>query len=650
MTEIKKIDLNSLDIKTTKLEELKKLFPDLFVEGKLNMDALQRELGEWVDPDKERFGLVWSGKSDCMKVIQQASIGTLLPKRKDSLNFDESKNLIIEGDNLEVLKLLQKSYYGKVKIIYIDPPYNTGKEFIYPDNFHEGLQEYLRRTEQVDGNGFKLNTNTDSSGRYHTNWLNMMYPRLYLARNLLKDDGVIFMNIGDAEIDNLKKISDEIFGEDNFIAVAIWEKKNKGAFLAKDITNMKDYVVIYAKDKEKFNGLIGQIAEEEETYPCVNAPNAREIRKIPAGIKSKYREKSYKLEKGNTISADTMSLVLHSDLIIEDGVLAKELIIEGNWRYKQEAMTEYAEKGELYLTQDLYLRRVVKEPRLKTLRDILPRIGTSGQPASLSFDTKNLFADGWGTNEDANEELRQLLGEQNIFDYPKPVVLIAKLLCSVRDESALVLDFFAGSGTTAHSVNLLNSIDGGTRKFILVQLPEKVEHEKFPTVSSITRERVKAVYGSNSGDLLKSHKEENYGFKAFSLDSSNFSLWANESTDPQSLSESLKLFAEHINTDRTAEDVLYEILLKAGFELTVTIKKLLIANKEVFSIEDGAMLICLDRDLSIQVVEEMLELHPFQIICLDEGFKGNDQLKVNVIQTIKSRQENEDIKTIFKVV
>lgn len=650
MTEIEKLSLNSLDIKATKIEELKSIFPDIFSEGKLDIDALQREVGDWIDPNKERFGLTWSGKSDCMRAIQQPSIGTLLPKRDDSLNFDEADNLIIEGDNLEVLKLLQKSYYGKVKVIYIDPPYNTGQEFIYPDNFHEGLQEYLKRTQQVDGNGFKLTTNTDSGGRYHTNWLNMMYPRLYLARNLLKDDGVIFMNIGDAEIDNLKKIGDEIFGEENFIAVAIWEKKNKGAFLAKDITNMKDYIVIYAKNKDKFSGLIGEIAEEEETYPCVNAPNAREIRKIPAGIKSNFREKNYKLEKGQTISADTMSLVLHSDLVIKDGVLNEELLIEGNWRYKQEAMTDYASKGELYLTQDLYLRRIVREPRYKTLKDILPRIGTSGKPATYAFDANNLFSDGWGTNEDANEELRQLLGEQNVFDYPKPAVLIAKLLCSTRDKSALVLDFFAGSGTTGHSVNLLNSIDGGNRKYILIQLPEKVEHDKFPTVSAITRARVKAVYESNTEDLLKTHKQENYGFKSFSLNSSNFSTWINESTDPKILGQSLRLFAEHTDSKRSAEDILYEILLKSGFELTVNIKKIFIANKDVFSIEDGAMLICLDKDLSIDVIEGMIELRPFQIICLDEGFRGNDQLKVNAVQTIKSREENEETKTVFRVV
>ena len=225
MNEIEKIDLGSLDIKQKKIKELRNLFPEVFNDEKLNFSLLEREISDWIDTEKERYGLSWSGKANCIKIIQQPSTGTLLPQRSQSLNFDEAQNLIIEGDNLEVLKLLQKSYYNKVKVIYIDPPYNTGKEFIYPDNFHEGLQEYLSRTKQVDGNGFRLNTNTDSSGRYHTNWLNMMYPRLYLARNLLKDDGVIFISIDDHELANLLKICEEIFGEENFVANIVWARK-----------------------------------------------------------------------------------------------------------------------------------------------------------------------------------------------------------------------------------------------------------------------------------------------------------------------------------------------------------------------------------------------------------------------------------------
>jgi adenine-specific DNA-methyltransferase len=638
MTDETKLPLTSSDVTAEVLAQLREIAPHVFTEGGVDPDKLKALLGENIVPKDERYGLNWAGKSEAFRNVQIPSVGTLLPQPEESVNFDTSENLIIEGDNLEVLKLLQKSYHGKVKMIYIDPPYNTGNEFIYPDNYHEGLDDYLKYSGQVNDEGQRNSSEKDATGRFHSKWLNMMYPRLFLARNLLRSDGVIFVNIGDDEIHNLRALMNEVFGEENFVATCIWEKKNKGAFLAKDITNMKDYVVVFCKDKGQFNGLIGQIAEEEETYPCVNAPNAREIRTIPAGIKSKFREKNHVLKKGSVISADTMSLVLHSDLVIKDGVLAEELVIEGNWRYKQDAMTEYANKEELYLTQDLYLRRIVKEPRLKTLRDILPRLGTSGQPASSTIESNNLFTDGWGTNEDANEELRQLLGEQNLFDYPKPSQLIAKLICSVRDENALVLDFFAGSGTTGHAVDFLNGIDGGNRKYILVQLPEKTEQPALPTIAHITRERMRKVIQRLEGDA--SYKRNNkLGFKAFKLTSSNFKIWNADttSTEAEALGEQLRLYADNVEKERNQQDILYELVLKSGLPLSAKVEQIEVAGKPVYSIAQGQLLICLEHQISQAVLRGMITLTPIQMVCLDRAFGGNDQLKTNTVLDAKSQ-------------
>jgi adenine-specific DNA-methyltransferase len=614
-------EAQSADITAENIAQLKALFPELLTESAngvaINVDVLKQLVGDVTATDaEEKYGLNWHGKRRARQIALTPSTGTLRPCPNESVDWNTTQNLMIEGDNLEVLKLLQKSYAGKVKLIYIDPPYNTGSDFVYSDSFQDNIKNYLELTGQVEG-GRKISSNTEASGRFHTDWLSMMYPRLKLARNLLKPDGVIVISIGDKEIDNLREICSEIFGGENLVATAIWEKKNKGAFLASDITNMKDYVVVYCKEKASFNGLIGQIALEEETYPCVNAPNAREIRTIPAGIQSKFREKNYTLAKGKVISADTMSLILHSDLVIQDGVLAKELVIEGNWRYTQDSMTEYARVGDLYLTQDLYLRRIVREPRYKTMRDLLPRLGTTGKPAFPSINPNDLFADGWATNEDANEELRQLLGEQNLFDYPKPSHLIEKLICSIRDDKALILDFFAGSGTTGQAVNALNALDNGSRRCILVQLPEPLDPEnkdqkiaaefcdklgKPRTIAELTKERLR-----RAGAKIKSDNPMfagDTGFRVFKLDTSNIRAW---NPDRDNLEKTLLDHEEHILPGRSEADIVYELLLKLGLDLCVPIESRAIAGKTVGAIGGGVLLACLAEHITTTDVEALAQ-------------------------------------------
>lgn len=659
--------MHSPNITQNNIARISELFPNCVTEAKgedglvkltVDFDQLRQELTDSiVEGPQERYHLNWPGKREALLTANAPIAKTLRPCRDESVNFDTTKNLFIEGDNLDALKLLQETYLGKIKIIFIDPPYNTGSDLVYDDENIEDFQTYLRKTNQVEATGNKLVSNPETNGRFHSDWLNMLYPRLKLSRSLLTEDGVIFICIGDKEVDNARKILSEIFGGDNFIASLIWEKKNKGAFLANDITNVKDYILVYVKSKDKFNGLIGEIASHEETYPCVNAPNSREIRKIPAGIHSKYKEKNYTLKAGSVISADTMSLLLHTDLVISDGVLASELVIEGNWRYKQEAMVEYANKQELYITQDLYLRRIVKEPRYKTLKDILPRIGTSGEPAKYPFNQYDLFQDGWGTNEDANEELRQTLGEQNVFSYPKPTNLIAKLLCTVRDNNSIILDFFAGSGTTAHAAFLLNLLDNGTRKFILVQIPETVstevkaqkiaalycEKNKIePTIASIAKQRLKNV----SQDLnQKKHTNIDLGFRVLKIDTSNL---ADIYYEPDVLSnKNLELYIDNIKHDRTSEDLLFQVMLDWGVDLALPVTKQFIQEKEVIFVGENTLVGCFigNGGIDEDFVKEIAKVQPLRIVFRDAGFKDS-AAKINVEQIFKLLSPSTEVKCI----
>lgn len=389
MADIEKMDLESEDLVDDRLARLKELMPEVFGEGGIDFDKLRLELGDEVDEGQERYAFTWPGKMDAIRQSQTPSTATLRPCVEKSRGRDgedgsfDSDNIYIEGDNLEVLKLLQRGYHGKVKMIYIDPPYNTGHDFVYKDKFGNTIENYKEQA------GLTGQSNADTSGRYHSDWCSMMYPRMRLARELLSEDGVIFISIDDNEVKNLRSLCDEIFGESCFIAQFVWEKKKKGSFLSKSVSNVVEFILCYCRDINKARRLIGEVNSDTETYPCVNAVNGREIRTIPAGIVSKYKKANYKLAKGSVISNSTMNLVLHSDLILNSGKLAEDLVIEGNWRYSQDAMAEYAKNGELYITQDLYLRRIVNDERQKTMKDLLPRVGSDVNAAVGSINASN---------------------------------------------------------------------------------------------------------------------------------------------------------------------------------------------------------------------------------------------------------------------
>lgn len=613
----------SADITADNIAQLKALFPELLLESTngvaINVDVLKQLVGDATVTDaEEKYGLNWHGKRRARQIALTPSTGTLRPCPDESVDWDTTQNLMIEGDNLEVLKLLQKSYSGKVKLIYIDPPYNTGKDFVYPDNFQDNINNYLELTGQVEG-GRKISSNTEASGRFHTDWLNMMYPRLKLARSLLREDGVFLASIDDNEIQHMIELLNEVFGEECFIANLVWEKKKKGAFLSGDVTNIKEYVVAFAKQASSFSGLIGEIARDTETYPVIKTTNTRGRRTIRKGIPSKFRDKNHRLGSGSRISSGNMEMILHSDLIIEEGILAQDVDVESNWIYSQTLLDQYAESRELYVTQDLYFRRIVSEPRIKKLKDVLPMEGISGETGFAFRLSDNLFKDGWGTNEDGFDELHDLFKAQSILSFPKPSKLISKLVLSatMEDKEALVLDFFAGSGTTAHGVWNLNSQDGGHRRVIVVQLPEPldsaIDEQKIAaeycdqlgkprTIAELTKERLRRA--------AKKIKEEtptstgDTGFRVFKLDTSNIRAW---NPDRNDIEKTLLDHEEHILPGRTEADIMYELLLKLGLDLCIAIESRTIAGKAVGAIGGGVLLTCLADRINAADVEALAQ-------------------------------------------
>lgn len=657
MDKLKMQTANKADENYRKLAEL---FPNAVTETidasgevvrAIDKDVLMQEIAvKVVDGREERYQFTWPDKKKSVLLANAPISKTLRPVRENeitpsgtdssgkpycssgSVDFDNTENLYIEGDNLEVLKLLQETYLGKIKMIYIDPPYNTGNDFVYEDDFAQSTEEYLANSGQFDEDGNRMVQNTESNGRFHTDWLNMIYPRLRLAKDLLTDDGVIFISIDDNEQENLKKCCDEVFGAQNFVSQLTWEKKKKGSFLSNAITNIKEYVFVYCKSMLKFEGLIGEINSDVETYPCINASNKRELRTIPAGIESKYKEKNYFMPKGSEISDTTMSIVLHSDLVIKNGILSQELIVEGNWRYSQPAMKEYAEKKELYLTRDLYLRRIVTEARYKTLKDLLPRIGEDQSSThKQKIDLNNLFATGWGSNEDADEELRLIFGVQKLMDYPKPVRLIQKLLASYRNtHDCYVLDFFSGSATTAHAVMELNAADDGKRKFIMVQLPEETDIKGsaykagYKNICEIGKERIRRAGQKIKDEAGLTAQGLDIGFRVLKCDTSNMKdvYYRPDEVTQMTIGD----YASNIKDDRTPEDLLFQVMLDLGILLSSKIEETTIAGCKVFNVADGFLYACFDSNVSDEVMTAIAKEQPYYAVFRDSGMASDSVL------------------------
>ncbi len=607
-------------------------FPECLSEGRIDFDHLKRALGSWVEASNERFGLVWPGRAECMKIIQQPSYATLKPARGESVGFDSTGNVFIEGDNLEVLKLLQKPYFGKIKMIYIDPPYNTGQEFIYPDKYSETLETYLSYTGQIDSDGRRFSTNTDTVGRYHSNWLNMMYPRLYLARNLLRDDGAIFISIDDHEMTRLRELCDQIFGEENFKADIAWQKRYTRSNNTVDFTTVVEHLLVYSKSEAFEVNLLPRTEEADARYS--NPDND------PRGV---WKGASF-LNPASPQERPNLCYPLRNPNT--GGVVQPTT---NAWRRSKDAFEELSADNRLYWGPDGKQSVPSIKMFLSDARGLTP---TNFWPHDYA-----------GHTDEGTRDLESLIPGK-VFNNPKPVQLIRRAIeHACNGQNDIILDFFAGSCATAQAVLDMNKEDGGSRRFIVVQLPEHVDPTSnaakagFATIAEIGKERIRRILSNiraeSVGRLdLDGRTQADLGFKVFKLDRSNFKVWTggDVSGNEETLARQLELHVDHRSESSTPEDVVYEILLKAGFSLATKIDEIELAGSKVFSVADGALLICLDENITSTVIDALAEANPLQVICLDEGFKGNDQLKANAVQTFKARAQAEESEIVFKTV
>jgi len=654
----------SLDIAEQRKRELVQLFPGVFTETEnengdlvtsVDFNKLKAELGEFTDVyenHRERYAMEWPGKKEALKLIQEPSRATLKPCREESLDFDNTENLFIEGDNLEVLKLLQKSYYGKVKMIYIDPPYNTGKEFIYPDKYSENLETYLAYAGLVDDEGKKFTTNTAAEGRFHTKWLNMMHSRLYLARNLLKDDGAIFISISDNEINNLKKLCDSIFGEENFVSQVVWQKSKRGD--AKLIANIHEYVLVYTKNKGKAiaSGVwrrrkegVDEVLSEYQSLKETLENDHDKIRdamlKWYKNLKDSDPRKSHK----HYSRSDDRGLYFADNFAgPDDGRKSRprhDIIhpITGKpckkpstgWRW-DESKTQWA------LAQDPpRIHFGINEETIPCRKSYL--IETSEEP----FPSV-IYADG----RSATLEVESLVGK-GIFQFPKNKEIIEQFIRILCKRDDIVLDLFAGSGSTGHAVYDLMHSGEEKLKYVLVQLPEKNENESkaylkgYKTIADVGKQRLRMA---SKGYSLENSDQDNaldFGFKVFKLNKSNFKQWQTSlDIEVDNVLEQLELHVDHIEGSASQEDVLYELLLKSGFMPTEKVTVLDLEGGKVFSIAEDALLICLEEIITAELINSVVEKEPLQFICLDKAFHGNDQLKANTVQTFASLNQGRD--------
>lgn len=634
---LEKADGQSMDIVESNIEQLRELFPEVFAEGKINFDRLQEVLGNYLVTDEDHYNFTWHGKRAAGRLAQTPSTGTLRPCPEESVDWDKTQNLFIEGDNLEVLKLLQKSYHRQIKMIYIDPPYNTGNDFVYEDDFKDGVKNYLAVTGQLDNEGKKKGTNSSSAGRYHTNWLNMMYPRLKLARNLLRDDGVIFISIDDSEQDNLKKICNEIYGEENFIGVFPWRSRTAKADVPFGVSSDVEWVIAYGKPQ-----FLAGRAGERKYYKSEDYEDRWRL--------SDLTTNKTKDERGN--SYFTMINPRNGE-----GFPASAT---RTWAVTVDTFPDYYAKGKIVFPGD-YPFLNIKTPAFRVFESedkekALKKYGTEEVRMSIStyLPEKDV-----GRTEHGSKEIRDLF-ENQVFSYPKPTGLIKFFVQNCSYNNDIVLDFFAGSGTTADAVMQVNQADDGKRRYIVVQLPEVLDEKKkeqktafdfckelgLPArLSEITKARIRRA--------AKKIKEENpsfsgdLGFKVFKLDTSNIKTWE---AGFDTLKDDLIAAADYIKQDRSSDDIVFELLLKYGLDLTVPIETRTIAGKKVYSIGMGALVVCLDNDVPMDVVngigalKEELKPEIMRVVFKDSGFK-DDVVKTNALQTLK-RFGIEDIKSL----
>lgn len=659
--EKKKLDGKSFDIIEDNIKKLQELFPEIVTEGKVDIDKLallfdkaRNEDTEGKLDGEERYEFTWKGKKEAIRLAQKQSTGTLRPCREDSVNFDETQNLYIEGDNLEVLRALQSSYRGKVKMIYIDPPYNTGNDFVYKDDFKDNIANYKEKMNEA----YKTNTNND--GRYHTNWLNMMYPRLKLARNLLTEDGVIFISINNFEVENLKKICGEVFGEQNFMECITWNKrvpKND-----KGIGNIHEYILIYTKSqsiKREFT-----MAKEglNEINDLLNELKKKKVDIIESEkeVKNLYKKKgydraitlynsldeNYELWGKINLSWPNGNTFGPTYEVIHPITQKKVKIPDRGWRWAKSTFDEYLDYenitirydgscicGEIWFGKD----ENTQPSLIKYLKDV----------------DRMLLRSIISTKSDGGIEVENLFEGKSYFSYPKSISLIKTFLNSLNSEKdCIIMDFFSGSATTAHAVMQLNAEDGGKRKFIMVQIPEETDEKSeafkagYKNICEIGKERIRRA----GKKILEENKDKegiedlDIGFKVFKLDSTNLKEWdENILSNKEDRQQSFDDLKNPIKDGRTTEDLVYEIMLKYGVDLTMPIEELEILGSKVYSVGCGYLMICLEDNISLDLIEAIGNEKPNRVVLADKGLTTSDLINGEKILTELGVQ---DIRTI----
>ncbi|GFQ16985.1 site-specific DNA-methyltransferase [Enterobacter hormaechei subsp. xiangfangensis] len=603
-------ELQSMNITEENISKLKSLFPEAFNEGNIDFDVLKQLLGENVDEKEERYGLNWHGKRQARQLALTPSRGTLRPCKDESVDWDNTKNIMIEGDNLEVLKLLQKSHAGKVKLIYIDPPYNTGKDFVYPDNFQDNMKNYLEITGQTE-DGVRISSNSETSGRYHTDWLNMMYPRIKLARNLLKEDGFIFLSIDDNEVNNLKLMCDDIFGQENFVANVIWQKKYSTKADSKNFSESHDYILCYKKsDQSKILGL-PRSKQQESTY--------KNLDNDPRGVWA----------SDNLLRTEVRDYAVFG--ITSPSGMEHYPPAGSSWRFNKDKIEELISDNRIWFGEDGN-----NKPRLKRfrseVRDTIP-------PQTLwGFEHV-------GHTDEGTKQLAELFDStRSPFPNPKPVRLLQRIVQIATKENDIIMDFFAGSGTTGQAVYELNETDKQDRKFILIQLPETLsksnkedlsaiyfceELDKPLYLSELTKERLRRA--GNKVKAINPDWNGDTGFRVFKLDTSNIRPWEARA---ETLSEQLDAYVSPILEGRSEEDLLTELMLKRGIDLSVNIEIRQFDGLTVSCVDGGKLFTCFAKQIPASSVEELtkgiIDWHKSlkagkDTVCyfLDDAFENN---------------------------
>jgi adenine-specific DNA-methyltransferase len=680
------MDGKTLDVRMEQQEKLKALFPEALSEGKIDWEKLRLTLGEELILQNERYVLNWAGKSDAFRAIQTHTTATLKPKKDQSINFDTTENIFIEGENLEVLKVLQKSYYGKIKMIYIDPPYNTGNDsFIYPDKFSESKDDYLKRIGDKDEAGYLtkegfFRKNSKENGQYHSNWLSMMYPRLFLARNLLRDDGVIFVSIDDNEVHNLRLLMNEVFGEENFIAEIVWKRKTGSGSQIDKVFSEHEYLIVYGKN-EIVESKWRIMTEGDGNFknPDNDTRGPWESCAITAPSKNRNPNQLYMIEVFfndlSKIKADQVDIIDKFEYLGHSIILRK---VEENTQIEEHYSEEnnYARFVRRWAYIPSSMKDIFGQKRVFFNRGNLPRYKKfeyEYEGKALRSIYFNEFSTQMGT-----EQLRNLLGFEAV-EYPKPVQLISTLIKAIsKNSDDIVLDFFAGSGTTAQSV-LESNQDAVNRKFILAQLPEKTEEDSeaykagYKTIADICKERIRRVIDriknegdrSQEKDKQKTHSQLSFpnasignpeqdkrldarlqsagmtnsgldlGFKVYTLEPSNFKIWRTDVIDnEEDLKRQMNAFVDPARAGAEVEAMSWEILLKSGYELTTKLEKVAIAGASVFSIAGGELLLALEN-ITQEAIDNIIAKKPKKVIALDRLFAGNDQLKTNTVLQMK---------------